>query len=77
VTQFDGIEGGEEAFGITADKGGAQRCFAGEMIVETCCGDAEADGDIGVAETVEAATLEETLGGVEDAAGRIGAGLLR
>ena len=56
-----------EALGVARDQRLAELGLAGEVVVEAGLGDRQLGGDVGVAEAVEAAHLDEPFGDVEDA----------
>src|ERR671923_1320132 len=67
----DSLECGGEAGGVALDERPAELRLAGKVVVQAGFGDAQLSGDVGVAEALEAAALDEPLRAVEDPRGSV------
>src|SRR5919108_5647631 len=67
----DPLECGGEAGGVALGERPAELRLAGKVVVQAGFGDAQLGGDVGVAEAVEPATLDEPLRAVEDSRGGV------
>ncbi len=67
----DRCERVRETLRVASDERLAQLGLAGEVVVEAGLGEGQLGGHVRVAEAVEAADLDESFGGIEDARARV------
>ena len=63
---------GHETAGVTGDERFTEGGLTGEVVVQGSFSDLQLGGDVGVAEAVEPADLDQPLGHVQDPRGRAG-----